>query len=322
MADKNRVRIGVVGCGGRGRYHLQRLATFDDVEIVAVADASAEACDAVGETFGVAAKFDSIESLLDAATPDAVVLATPAHLNASTAAVSLERGVDTLMEKPPGLHSEQTRHLRELATRSDARCMVAWDRRFNPWIAAARKAVEAEGQVLQIVGEFHKPTQTIHDARFPEELRDNMLLETPIHTIDIVRAMAGGEVTQVHSVVRRATGDYKDIHAALVSFDNGCVAQLTHNYTAGGRLERYELHGVGVSAYLEGVDGGRIQHVGGDLQLLDGAVSGQPDACTAELRYFIDCIRAGRPIARPAANLDEAVKTMDLCEAILAGLTE
>ena len=322
MTDKNRVRIGVVGCGGRGKYHLQRLTTFGDVEVVAVADASAEARNAAGETFGVEARFDSIESLLDAATPDAVVLATPAHLNASTAAVSLERGIDTLMEKPPGLHSDQTRHLRDLATKSKARCMVAWDRRFNPWITAAREAVEAKGQLLQIVGEFHKPTKTIHDARFPEELRDNMLLETPIHTIDIVRAMAGGEVTQVHSVVRRATGDYKDIHAALVSFDNGCVAQLTHNYTAGGRLERYELHGVGVSAYLEGVDGGRIQYVGGDLQLLDEAANSEPDACSTQLRYFVDCLHDGRPIGRPAADLDEAIKTMDLCEAILAGLTE
>jgi len=262
--------------------------------------------------------------LLDSVEVDAVVLATPAHLNAETAAVSLERGIDTLMEKPPGLNVDETRHLRDLAASAGARAMVAWDRRFNPWISKARAAVAEHGPVLQLVGEFHKPTQTIHDPRFPEQLRDNMLLETPIHTIDVVRAMAGGEVAEVHSVVRRATGDYKDIHAALVHFDNDCVAQLTHNYTAGGRLERYEIHGVGISAYLEGVVEGEIHIIDQPVVpiVLDGAMAGETDAATAQARYFLDCVRDDRPIQLPAADLNEAVKTMELCTAILQGMRD
>jgi myo-inositol 2-dehydrogenase/D-chiro-inositol 1-dehydrogenase len=314
-----RVRLGLAGCGGRGRHHLDRLTGFDDVEIVAVADASAQNRDSVGQTYGVAARYADLADLLDDTDVDAVVLATPAHLNAGIAAVSLDRGVDTLMEKPPGLSSAETRDLRDRAAASGARCMVAWDRRFNPWIRAAHAAVTERGPLLQLVGEFHKPTKTIHDPRFPEQLRDNMLFETPIHAIDAVRSLAGADVTSVHSVVRRATGSYKDVHAALVTFANGCVAQLTNNYTAGGRLERYELHGDGVSAYLEGVSGGQLQIVDESPRPLqtDG-----PDAATAQARHFIDCLRGDRPIGPPAADLDEAVKTMELCESILAGLVD
>ncbi|HCL30131.1 MAG TPA: hypothetical protein DIC52_17060 [Candidatus Latescibacteria bacterium] len=321
MSTAERVRIAVVGCGGRGRHHLQRLSKFPDVELVAVADASSTACEAVCGQYGVDRHFLDLTTLLDGLSlqVDAVVVATPAHLNADIAAIGLERGVDTLMEKPPGLHVDETRRLRDLAKASGARCMVAWDRRFNPWILAARSAVEARGQVLQLVGEFHKPTRTIADPRFPEALKDNMLLETPIHAIDVVRALAGGDVSQVHSVVRRATGPHKDVHAALVCFDNGCVAQLTHSYTAGARVERYELHGDGISAYLEGVQGGEIHIVDQAPQPI--APAGD-DSATAQARYFIDCIRLGRPIGPPAANLDEAVKTMELCEAILAGLVD
>ena len=39
-----------------------------------------------------------------------------------------------------------------------------------------------------------------------------------------------------------------------------------------------------------------------------------------EDRYFIDCVKEKRPVSLPACNLEEAVKTMDLGEAILAGL--
>ncbi len=37
-------------------------------------------------------------------------------------------------------------------------------------------------------------------------------------------------------------------------------------------------------------------------------------------RYFLDFVTEDRPIELPAADLDEAVKTMELAEAILAGV--
>ena len=45
-----------------------------------------------------------------------------------------------------------------------------------------------------------------------------------------------------------------------------------------------------------------------------------PDSTEAQDRYFFDCIKEGRPIGAPAADLDEAIATMELAAAILAGL--
>ena len=41
-----------------------------------------------------------------------------------------------------------------------------------------------------------------------------------------------------------------------------------------------------------------------------------------QARYFFDAVRDGTPIGPPAADLDEAVKTMELLAAIMAGLRE
>ena len=49
---------------------------------------------------------------------------------------------------------------------------------------------------------------------------------------------------------------------------------------------------------------------------------GEGSSIYGEDRFFIDCVKHDRPIELPAANLDEAIKTMELCEAILAGLRE
>ena len=178
--------------------------------------------------------------------------------------------------------------------------------------------IEERGPIVQLVGEFHKSITGLEAAgRWPEQVMDNMLLESPIHAIDVTRAMAGGEVVEVHSVVQRRLSRYKDVHAALVLFDNGCVLQVSAAYSGGSRLERYEIHGRDISAYLEG---GLGRHRG--LRRPDAGTRPEkgPAATIAQNRFFLDCVKEDRPVTLPAANLDEAVKTMELAEQILAGL--
>ena len=314
-----KVRAAVIGCGGRGRGHIEVLQGFEDVDVVAICDPLAEGRDKAGEAFGIERRYASIEEMLSAEELDAAVVATPAHLNAVAAMPLLESGIDTLLEKPPGLEIAETKGLRQAAQRSGAKGMVAWDRRFHPLITQARRRVEERGPITQLLGEFHKSIKGLEErGNFPAQVLDNMLLESPIHSIDVVRAMAGSEVAEVHSVVRRSNSPYKDVHAALISFENGCVAQICANYTTDARLERYEIHGCGISAYLEGVRGGVVV-CDGKQYPLDPV---DETSTQVEDRYFIDCVKEDRPIELPAANLDEAVKTMELAHAILAGLQE
>ena len=41
-----------------------------------------------------------------------------------------------------------------------------------------------------------------------------------------------------------------------------------------------------------------------------------------QARHFLDAVKAGKPVGPPAADLGEAVKTMDLAGAIMAGLRD
>lgn len=316
----SRLRVAVVGCGGRGRRgHMAHLAGFDDVELVAVCDPVAAAREAAADEFAVERRFASVDEMLASESLDAVFVATPAHLNAQAALPCLERGVNTMLEKPPGMSVAETVGLRDAARRSGAKGMVGWNRRFHPIIAQARAMVEERGPVVHLVGEFHKSMDRLEATeRFPAVVLDNMLMETPIHSIDLVRAMADSDVAEVHSVVRRRFSRYKDVYGALIEFESGCLAHLVANFTTDARLERYEIHGRGISAYLEGVSQG-VVFCEGQRHELGGAGTG---GTREQDRFFLDCVRDGRPISKPAADLDEAVKTMELAEAIMAGLRE
>ena len=300
---------------------MRALVALEDAELVAVCDLDEGLRNAAGDEVGVERRYGSVDEMLDAETPDAVVVAVPAHLNGKVALPILERGVNTLVEKPPGMSVAETRALRDAAERTGAKAMVGWQRRFHPILVQAREMIEARGPVTQIVGEFHKSIIRLgQSGKFPEELMDNMLFETPIHAIDLVRAIAGSDdVAEVHSIVRRTISPYKDVHAALVLFESGCVAQITANYTTPARLQRYEIHGRDISAYLEGINEGVVV-ADGERHELTG--QGLPDDTSQQTRFFIDCITQDRPVGLPAANLNEAIKTMELAEAIMAGLRE
>ncbi len=309
------VRVGVIGCGGRGRGHIRILNEFEDVHLAAVCDPVVEIREAVCDEYGIEGQYGDVAALLEGEALDAVFVAPPAHLNATLALPCLEAGVNTFLEKPPGLSLRETKALKAASEETDAKAMVGWNRRFHPIIVEARNLVLDRGPVTQLVGEFHKSiTELGNSGKFAEVLMDCMLFETPIHAIDTIRFLAGADVSEVHSVVQRSMSGYRDVHAALVSFENGVVAQLIHNYTTNARLERYEIHGHEISAYMEGVSRGEV-FCDGEKMALSGNGSGTDE----QNRFFIDCVKEDRPVALPAANLDEAIKTMELAEAIMDG---
>ena len=311
------LRVAVIGCGSRGRGHMQILSAFEDTNLIAICDPIEGARNNAGDSFNISKRYDTIDAMLDNESLDAIFVATPAHLNAEAALPCFERGINTLLEKPPGMSVSETIVLRDTAKRTDAKGMVGWNRRFHPIIVQAKKMVKERGNITQLVGEFHKSiTRLEQSGKFPEHLMDNMFLETPIHALDTIRYIAEADVKEVHSVVQRTISKYKDVHAALILFDNGCVAQHIANYTTDARLERYEIHGKDISAYLEGVSHGNVFCDGTKHELTEPGSGGTVE----QNRYFLDCVKSNTPVSFPAANLDEAVKTMQLAEDILSGI--
>lgn len=311
------LRVGVIGCGSRGRGHMKILSDFEDTDLIAICDPVDSARNTAGDSFNISKRYDTIEAMLDNESVDAIFVATPAHLNGEAALPCFERGINTLLEKPPGMSVSETIVLRDTAKRTDAKGMVGWNRRFHPIIVQAKQMVKERGNITQLVGEFHKSiTRLAQSGRFPELLMDNMFLETPIHALDTIRYMAEADVKEVHSVVQRTISKYKDVHAALILFENGCVAQHIANYTTDARLERYEIHGKDISAYLEGVSHGNVFCDGTKHELTEPGSGGTVE----QNRYFLDCVKSNTPVSFPAANLDEAVKTMQLADDILDGL--
>ena len=212
----SRLRVAEVGIRGKGGQHMEILSGFEEVELVAVCDTVPEILESVGDKFGISRRYSSIDQLLDGEELDAVFIATPPEINAPVALPCLEHGVNTFLEKPPGMTAAEAKGLVVAAEKSGAKGMVGLNRRFHPMLTQALEMVEERGPVIQLVGEFHKPMSVLSQmSRFSPEVMDNWLVANDIHVVDMVRRMAGAEVREVHSFARRAVSEYRDVHAAL-----------------------------------------------------------------------------------------------------------
>jgi len=91
------LRVGVVGVGYLGKFHAEKYARMDGVELVGVVDIVPERAQSVAKRLG-AESFTDYRDLLGKVDAVSVVVPTPLHFPISRD--FLENDVDVLIEKP------------------------------------------------------------------------------------------------------------------------------------------------------------------------------------------------------------------------------
>lgn len=103
LAANDVLGVGVIGCGGRGRSHLETLKHIQGhdktIRIVAVCDVYRPRLDAAAERYGAKGYMDHRELLADPAV-DLVTIATPDHIHGYQALDAIAAGKDVYCEKP------------------------------------------------------------------------------------------------------------------------------------------------------------------------------------------------------------------------------
>lgn len=99
----NKVRLGLIGCGGIANYHVDHLLQMEDVEIVAAADPVRSRLDAMALRTGAKRLYKSHAELYDAEASsalDAVYICIEPTAHTDTEYRAIEKGWHFLVEKP------------------------------------------------------------------------------------------------------------------------------------------------------------------------------------------------------------------------------
>jgi predicted dehydrogenase len=316
------LRIAVIGAGAIAEKHLEVLSAFDDVEIVALCNSGNPRIQALADRFGIKNTFFDYRRVLDTVKIDAVFVLVSVLRIPEVTRECLQRGIPTLIEKPPGLSADETRSLVKAATETNCLNMVALNRRFYSVMQRAREAILDAGPLVSIVIEAPERLADYHALGHPPEVIRRLLFANGIHTIDLLRFF-GGDVREVNTLSGSWFADQKDSFGALVRFQTGGSGSYISHWTSPGRWS-VNLYGKGRRVTLRPLEQGTVIEADGAERALatDQVDELYKPGIYAQDRYFLDCIKNGRRPAYPASDLADALKTMELIEQIQGGESE
>jgi predicted dehydrogenase len=99
LGANDRVRVGMIGVGGRGQELLKQVLQVPKAQLVAIADIYTGSRDAAKQMAGGIQTLDDHRRLLDMKDVDAVIVATPLHLHAHHFIDTIKAGKDLYSEK-------------------------------------------------------------------------------------------------------------------------------------------------------------------------------------------------------------------------------
>jgi predicted dehydrogenase len=241
------IRVGVVGAGVAALTgHLPALTSSDRFDVVGVADTDPARLADAARRFDVGGRFVSAAELLDAAEPDAVVVATPPQSHVALGEDLLCRQVHVLMEKPLARSLAECRALIETARAAGVTLAVGHEKRFHHTLSQV-------GDLLGrgVVGEpFHVGVHWASNAKLDPELlvpdgfrsgyewrwRDlsvggGLVQDHLPHYVDLLRHWTGREPLAVYARCRNVARDvlgwpeeesrWEDFGLVVVQFDRG-----------------------------------------------------------------------------------------------------
>lgn len=152
MAAVSEVKnILIIGVGSIGERHLRCFQATGRVT-TAICEVNPELRKRIAEQYGVRQAYADLESAL-AASYDAAVIATPAHLHIPMAIRLAEAGVHLLIEKPLSTNVDGIEVLEATLERRNLRAAVAYVLRHEPAVAAMREAIRS--------GRFGRPVELV-----------------------------------------------------------------------------------------------------------------------------------------------------------------
>lgn len=116
MSEQKKVRLGLIGAGGMGSGHVDRILKIDNMEITAVCDLEKERAEKVSEKTG-ATVFTDGDELINSGLVNAIMIATPHYDHTTYTVKGLQAGLHVLSEKPIAVHKADAQLMVEAANK-------------------------------------------------------------------------------------------------------------------------------------------------------------------------------------------------------------
>lgn len=222
------LKVGVLGVGHIGKFHLNNWKDIGGVKIIGFYDPSDQTAREVKEQYKIK-RYKDPEELLDDC--DMVDIVTPTTSHHELCKTAILKSKHVFVEKPLANTMEEAKEIIKLVKEANVKFQVGHVERFNPALLAARKYA------------LHPMFIEVHRlAQFnPRGTDVSVILDLMIHDIDIVLSLVKSNVKHISASGVRVLSDTPDIANVRIEFDNGCVSNLTSSRISMKKMRKMRL---------------------------------------------------------------------------------
>jgi len=145
-----RIQLGLIGCGERGRYDMGNFVKSGKVDVVALCDIYGNNVDAAKNTAPNAKTFGDHRKLLETKEVDVALIGVPDHWHASCAIDALNAGKDVYVEKPLTLKIDEGPEIVKAARVNNRVCQVGMQQRSGKHYIEAKQAYVDSGKLGKV----------------------------------------------------------------------------------------------------------------------------------------------------------------------------
>lgn len=245
-----KVRIGLLGAGRIGKLHGENLAhAVPEAELYAVADPFMnDETRAWAADMGIAHCYEDPECIFGDPTIDAVFVCSSTNTHAEFIMRAAQAGKHIFCEKPIDTDLKKIEQALLAVEKAGVKLQVGFVRRFDHNHKKVRDTVCS--------GRLGMPHLIKVTSRDPDhqpmsyiEVSGGIFMDMTIHDFDMVRYLAGSEVTEVMAYGAALSGAgydrYDDVDTAIVmmKFENGALGVIDNSRAAHyGYDQRTEVH--------------------------------------------------------------------------------